>query len=405
MLLPRNELYVMEPAALAALCERISAIKPELVAKLALNEFVAGPGYAASGGIATVGVLGMLLRSSQDAQLYRAYGEEATGYGEIADAIDAANADPAIHSILLMIDSPGGQVAGVHDAADKIAKSAKPIRAHVQTLGASAAYWLASQAGTISASRGAQVGSIGAYMAIVDLSQAAANEGVKVHVISSGPYKGAGVPGAPISAEQLIEMQGRINAIRDEFVQDIATGRGESPTRINDSADGRVYNPTESKARGLIDLIAANPLADMKKAESMKDIAALLADHAAHAAFIGAKLAEGLATDAIRAEIEKLDRVNAVAAAKVEADKAKAEAVAAKAEKALADAKVVELEAALAAEKAASAALKALGDGAKASDKVLADPPKQEKSAEEVEAMRPLDQAKYYASLSRPAAK
>lgn len=390
----------MEPEALAGLCARISAIEPKLVAALSLGDFAAGIGYEPEGTVAKVSVTGVLLRSTQDAQMYRAYGEEATGYGEICSAIDAANADPSVKSILLAIDSPGGQVSGVHDAADKIASSAKPVRAHVQTLGASAAYWLASQADRVTASRGAQVGSIGAYMAVVDLSGAAEKEGVKVHVISSGPFKGAGVPGAPINADQLAEMQGRINAIRDEFVADIAKGRGESPTRINESADGRVYSSVESVSRGLIDSLASDPVEQMNKAETMKDIAALLKDHAAHAALISEKMLAGIGADEIRAEIEKVNQANALEALKAELAKATADVEAAKAAKVAADAKIAELEKSLAGEKVAAEKLKALGDGAKAADKVLADPPKQEKSADEIEAMRPLDRAKYFASLA-----
>jgi ClpP class serine protease len=88
----------------------------------------------------------------------------------------------------------------------------KPLAAHIETMGASAAYWMASQAPRVTASRGAQVGSIDAYTVRIDASWAAEINGVQVHVISSGPYMGAGVPGVPITEAQLKDAQQGIGA-------------------------------------------------------------------------------------------------------------------------------------------------------------------------------------------------
>jgi signal peptide peptidase SppA len=379
-----NQLVAMEPGHLEALAARLAKISPEMVARLDFEAGDSGPGYDVVDGIAQIPVAGVLLRSTQDAQLYRAFGEEATSYGEIQSAVSAANADPAVRSILFVVDSPGGQVSGVHAAADSIAKSAKPTSAHISTLGASAAYWLASQTGSVSASRGAQIGSIGAYMAVLDMSQMAAAQGIKVHVIASGPHKGAGVPGASISADQLAEMQRRIDATASEFVSDVARGRGTTPTLINESADGRVYSAVESASRGLIDSITSDPAETLKKDHAMKDVAALLKDHPEAAALIAEKLAAGVGADAIRAEVEKAKAEKAVNDKIVAAEKARDEAVAqakAAADKAeAAEKKAAEVAAKLAEVEKANAALKALGDGAKAADDVKADAAKADKT-------------------------
>lgn len=395
-----NQLFAMESTALEGLFDRLAAIDPKLIAQIKVEAAVStGPAYDIAGSTAKIYISGALLRSTQDAQLFRAYGEEATSYSEIMSAVAAAEADPSVKSVLFVVDSPGGQVSGIHDASDAIAGMKKPATAHVETLCASAAYWLASQADNITASRGANIGSIGAYMAIADYSAAAAQAGVKVHVVSSGPHKGAGVPGAEINADQLAEFQARINATAQEFISDVSKGRGISPEQIKESADGRVYSSTDAVSRGLIDSIASDPLKDFKMADILADIAALVKAHPEHAALIATDMAAGAKVDAVLAKIE----AGKVAAQIEAANKGRDEAVKAAADlgesiKAK-DAKIAELEKALADEKAAAETLKALGAGAKAANKVQPDPAKQAgetKSQDELNAMSGIERAKFF---------
>lgn len=397
-----NQVFAMEPGALAAFADRVSAITPALISALPGSETSPAEHFDRStDGTAQIFISGALLKSTDDAVLYRRFGIEATSYAEIRGALAEAAADPSIARVALVIDSPGGQVSGIHDAADAIATFPKPVAAHIETLGASAAYWLASQAkGGISAGRGAEVGSIGAYMAIADYSAAAAQAGIKVHVISSGPHKGAGVEGAPINDAQLAEFQAGINATADEFVNDVARGRGVDATVIKESADGRVYSSIEAQRRNLIDRIATDPAADRKNQmnDFAKAFASLLKDHAGHAALISEKMEAGSSPEAIRADIAKVEADARLAGIEAAANDAKVALEAEKAERAKSDAKVAELENALAESVAATAALKALADGAKPADQVKADPPKQinEKTADEFAEMTGVERAAFF---------
>src|SRR5688572_13557881 len=69
-----------------------------------------------------------------------------TSYVSIARRLDAALADDSVRGIVLEIDSPGGEAAGVFDLADKIraASAVKPIWAVANDAAFSAAYALAS---------------------------------------------------------------------------------------------------------------------------------------------------------------------------------------------------------------------------------------------------------------------
>lgn len=168
-----------------------------------------------------------------------------------------AVADDAVERILLHVDSPGGHVAGVNEAAlaVKQADSQKPVHAHIDDLGASAAYWIASQARIISANPTAEVGSIGTMAVLSDLSEMAAKQGITVHVISTGPYKGAGTPGTELTPEILKDVQRRVDAINKFFLDAVQAGRNLRDEALAQVSDGRVWIASEAKRLGLIDRI------------------------------------------------------------------------------------------------------------------------------------------------------
>ena len=174
---------------------------------------------------------------------------------EVRRQIRAAAANPDIGSIVLLIDSPGGTVAGTKDLADDVAAAAarKPIVAYLEDMAASAAYWVASQCTEIRANATALVGSIGTYGVVYDMSAKAAIEGVKVHVVRAGAFKGAGVGGTEVTPEQLAEFQREIDALNEYFVDGVAAGRKLDKARVQALADGRVWIGQEAISAGLID--------------------------------------------------------------------------------------------------------------------------------------------------------
>jgi len=178
---------------------------------------------------------------------------------EIAATVRSAAADPNIGCIVLYIDSPGGSVAGTQDLAEAIfeARQVKPVIAYISDIGASAAYWVASQASEIYANATATVGSIGTYAAIADYSKLFESAGIKVHVIKAGEHKAAGVVGTEITEDQLAEWQRVVNSINSQFIQGVARGRKLPPDRVRGLADGRVHVGAEAQRLGLIDGITS----------------------------------------------------------------------------------------------------------------------------------------------------
>lgn len=168
----------------------------------------------------------------------------------------AAN-DPNIRGIMLRIDSPGGTVAGTGELAAEIAAAAKrkPTHAYIEDLGASAAYWLASQGTRVSANSTALVGSIGTYAVVEDYSKLAAEKGITVHVVKAGEFKGAGIPGTEVTAEQLANIQRVIDGLNEHFLDGVASGRKLSRASVKSLNDGRVHLAEAAADLKLIDAV------------------------------------------------------------------------------------------------------------------------------------------------------
>jgi signal peptide peptidase SppA len=174
--------------------------------------------------------------------------------GQLHDAM----ANDAIKTIIFDVDSPGGNVAGATEFAGEVlkARKTKPIIAVAQYLMASAAYWPMSCATKVYAAPSAMVGSIGVYHIHDDISEALKREGVERTVISAGKYKAEAAPGS-LSPEAREHIQGLIDANYDNFVTDIANGRGVKADAVRRGyGEGRCLTAADALALGMIDRIA-----------------------------------------------------------------------------------------------------------------------------------------------------
>lgn len=211
-----------------------------------------------AGNVATVKVEGVLVHRKADAEELAWWGVAATAYEQIVEDLNEAAALRGVDTIRLAIESPGGQVAGVAQAADAIhgLRASKRIVAETHAMAASGAYWLASQAHEIVAGPNAQIGSIGVYTVARDYSQLFSDMGVKVHVIASGAHKGAGTTGAPVTDEQLAAIKANVDALAANFRADVMRGRGAAPEAVATWADGRTWLGEAAKQLGLVDRVS-----------------------------------------------------------------------------------------------------------------------------------------------------
>lgn len=179
-----------------------------------------------------------------------------TSTQQFGAALDAAMADETVGQILIDVDSPGGSVYGVQELGDQIAaaRKVKPVVASINSLAASAGYWLAAQAGEVYVTPGGEAGSIGVWMAHEDWSAAMAEQGVKVTLISSGKHKVEGNPYEPLSEDARTFLQGRTDEYYAAFTKAVAKGRGVPIDAVRSGmGQGRVLGAEAALAEKMVD--------------------------------------------------------------------------------------------------------------------------------------------------------
>ncbi len=200
--------------------------------------------------IAVVRIVGILLYDFHFPPL-------ATSARWLAATIRELAADKDVTGILLDIDSPGGVVTGVPEAADAIfaaRKAGKTIIAVANPLAASAAYWLASQATKILSVPSGETGSIGVFALHVDISRALEKEGVKPTFIFAGENKTEGNALEPLSSSAREFIQGQVDLVFRQFNNEVAQGRGTTEAKVlRDFGQGRTFFSAEALRVGMID--------------------------------------------------------------------------------------------------------------------------------------------------------
>lgn len=178
-----------------------------------------------------------------------------TSYSDIAADFSSAINDPSCRGIMLSIDSPGGEVAGMFDLADMMyqARGQKPVCA-VVSCAASAAYLLASAADVIVVSRTGITGSVGIIAMHLDESRADEQAGLKYTAIFAGERKTDGNPHEPLSPDARSNMQARVDTVYGMFTSAVARNRGMAETAVRKTQAG-VYMGQDGVTVGFADAV------------------------------------------------------------------------------------------------------------------------------------------------------
>lgn len=258
-----NEYWALEPAYMA----RMSAVlqnwafgkgaSPEVMAEVQAAQAARNDRKKANanvgGGIAVLSLYGVV---TQRASAIDEVCGGVVSTENFAQAFKDAMADDSVGGIIIDIDSPGGSVFGVADLYDVImsARGVKPVYGFVNSLCASAAYWIGSACSQLFAVQGSMTGSIGVYTQHIDLSKAMEMEGVSQEFISAGKYKVEGNSYGPLSDEARAFTQSQIDSYYAAFTQAVAKGRGKPIASVRDGmGQGRCLLPSDAMAEGMID--------------------------------------------------------------------------------------------------------------------------------------------------------
>jgi signal peptide peptidase SppA len=185
------------------------------------------------------------------------------------DEFTAALNDPKVRSIIMDVDSPGGNVTGTDETSQLVAsaKGVKPVTAFISGVGASGAYWIASAASRIVMDQTAEAGSIGVQATFTDWSESDKKSGVQeiTIVASQSPKKNM-----PVSTpEGRAEVQRIVDDLAQVMLERIAVNRGMDPTKAQSKlGEGAVFVAAQAVEMGLAD--STSTFAELIRSESEK---------------------------------------------------------------------------------------------------------------------------------------
>lgn len=213
------------------------------------------PTVSAPKGTAVVSLTGVL---TPGASLFTMLGI-GTSLLEFSRQLRAADGDPLIAAIVIVVDSPGGLVSLVPETAALMrrVRARKPVVAVVSGYDASAAYWITSNATRLEATPSANIGAIGVYTTRVSVARQLERDGIDVEVFSAGRHKAEGQPVTPITDPERQATMARVNETYGEFIADVGSGRGVSVSAVSGGfGEGRVVSAKQALRLGMIDQIA-----------------------------------------------------------------------------------------------------------------------------------------------------
>lgn len=204
-------------------------------------------------GVALVPVLGVLVNRGGQVD---ALSTTLRSYTGIASDLETAMADSQVTSIVLDIDSPGGEATGCFELAERIfaMRGSKPIVAAAGGDAYSAAYAIASAASRLLVMPSGGVGSIGVVAMHVDQSGADAKAGLAFTYLYAGAHKVDGNPHQPLSDQARAEFTADIDRLYGDFTQLVARNRGIPEAAVR-ATEARCLAPADAIAASLADQV------------------------------------------------------------------------------------------------------------------------------------------------------
>ncbi len=189
----------------------------------------------------------------------------------LADALRQAAEDGSVAAVVLEVNSPGGGVTAsdvMHQSIlDFKERTGKPVVVSMGDVAASGGYYISTAADWIVANETTLTGSLGVFIPLLNLSEAADKYGVTQEYIKSGRFKAIGNPWDKLTSEEREIFQSIVQDDYNEFVEVIVEGRELSEERVREIADGRIYSGERARELGLVDSFGGLDEAATKAAE------------------------------------------------------------------------------------------------------------------------------------------
>jgi protease-4 len=160
-----------------------------------------------------------------------------------------------VKAVVMRVESPGGSALASDLIWDEVRKLAekKPVVVSMGAVAASGGYYISAPATMIVAEPTTITGSIGVIGGIPKGLNIADKWGVNFYMVTASDRKDYLNFATKSSEEDKELIRASIKQTYDAFVQKVAAGRKQTPERIYQIAEGRVYTGADAVTMGLVD--------------------------------------------------------------------------------------------------------------------------------------------------------
>ncbi|MEO6152990.1 MAG: signal peptide peptidase SppA [Croceibacterium sp.] len=177
------------------------------------------------------------------------------GAARIARLLDDS-LDKGFKALVVRVDSPGGSVTGseaIRRAILRYKARRIPVVVSMGNVAASGGYWVATPADRIFAEPETITGSIGIFGVVPTFEAALAQWGVTTDGVRTTPLSGQPDLFAGFTPEAEAVLQATVDSGYQRFLSLVASSRRMTPQRVNELAQGRVWDGGSARQLGLVD--------------------------------------------------------------------------------------------------------------------------------------------------------
>ena len=186
-------------------------------------------------------------------------------------------ADSSVKAVVLRVNSPGGSVqpAEIIRTELELLQQEKPLIVSYGTMAASGGYWISAGADKIYSNSTTLTGSIGVFSMLPSLEKTFKDIArVNPVTVRSHAHADMGSMTRKLDRQETAAFQEQVEMIYDHFINLVAEGRGMTPARVDEIAQGRVWCGSEALGIGLV-----NEIGGLKDALDYAAVSADLKDY------------------------------------------------------------------------------------------------------------------------------
>lgn len=173
-------------------------------------------------------------------------------------------ADSSVKAVVLRVNSPGGSVqpAEIIRTELELLQQEKPLIVSYGTMAASGGYWISAGADKIYSNSTTLTGSIGVFSMLPSLEKTFKDIAhVNPVTVRSHSHADMGSMTRKLNRQEVAAYQEQVEMIYDHFINIVAEGRGMTPERVDEIAQGRVWCGSEA-----LDINLVNEIGGLKEA-------------------------------------------------------------------------------------------------------------------------------------------